>query len=90
MNASNTREKQADLASSAGAGVLGAGLGVLLAGYAASAAPMLVVIGVLLHGWGMLEKRRLQAGAAQPRWADALFWVCWIALAALVAWIAFR
>lgn len=90
MNASNTREKQADLASSTGAGVLGAGLGVLLAGYAASAAPGLVAIGVLLHGWGMFEKRRLQAGAAQPRWANALFWLCWVALAVLVAWIVLR
>jgi hypothetical protein len=84
------REKQAELASSAGAGVLGAGLGALFATHAAGAAPALIVIGVAMHGWGMLERRRLQAGLALPHWANALYWLCWAALAALVAWFAFR
>jgi hypothetical protein len=84
------REKQAELASSAGAGVLGAGLGAVLATHAGAAAPALIVIGVALHGWGMFEKRRIEAGAPLPGWANALYWLCWATLAVLVAWIAIR
>lgn len=86
----DARVKKADLASATGAGVLGAGLGVMFAAHAADLGPLLVVVGALLHGWGMLEKRRLEAGAPMPRWAGALYWLCWVALAALLVWIAAR
>jgi hypothetical protein len=82
-----SRRKQADLASSAGAGVLGAGLGILLAERLAALAVPLLLVGVALHGWGMLEKRRLEAGMPVPRWSLALYWLCWAALGILVAWI---
>jgi hypothetical protein len=84
------REKQAELASSAGAGVLGAGLGALFAAHAGRFAPVLIAIGVAMHGWGMLERRRLQSGLALPAWANVLYWLCWIGLAALVGWIVFQ
>jgi hypothetical protein len=83
------REKQAELASAAGAGVLGAGLGALFAAHAGRFAPVLIAIGIAMHGWGMLERRRLQAGLALPHWANALYWLCWAALAVLGVWIAF-
>jgi hypothetical protein len=84
------RHKHAELAGSAGAGVLGAGLGALFAQWAAPFAVLLLVLGVLLHGWGMVEKRRLEAGAMLPFWSKALYWICWVLLAILIVWIGFR
>jgi hypothetical protein len=86
------RAKQADLAGSSGAGILGTGLGVLLTEFvppelAQPLAFALVVIGIVLHGWGMLEKRRLEAGVSIPQWSKALYWLCWAALAVLLAWM---
>lgn len=86
------REKRADLAGSAGAGTLGAGLGALLVEFARPefARPLalgLIAIGIALHGWGMLEKRRLEAGVAIPQWSKALYWLCWAALGILVVWV---
>lgn len=83
-------ERRAELASSSGAGVLGAGLGALLAHWIGGSALALVVAGVLLHGWGMLERHRLQAGAEIPRWSRSLYWVCWVFLAILTVWIGLK
>lgn len=82
-----SRKKRSELASSTGAGVLGAGLGALLAEWVAAYALLLLLIGVLLHGWGMLEKHRLDAGGEIPLWSTALYWLCWIVLATLMIWI---
>jgi hypothetical protein len=90
LNTAASRRKRADIAGSAGAGVLGVGLGALLAEWAAPYAAFLVIVGVLFHGWGMLEKHRLESKAAMPRWASILYWLCWITLAALVAGVGFR
>ncbi|MCD6042160.1 MAG: hypothetical protein K0R40_1763 [Burkholderiales bacterium] len=85
-----SRQKRAELAGAVGAGTLGVGLGALLAEWAAAYALFLLVVGVFLHGWGMLEKRRLEAGGDIPAWANVLYWLCWVALAALMAWLAIR
>ena len=90
MPAARSRQKQAELAGAIGAGVLGFGVGALLSEWTAPFAVLLVIVGVLLHGWGMLEKHRLEAQAGQPAWATTLYWVCWIALAALTLGIIFR
>lgn len=82
-----TRQKRAELAGSMGTGVLGAGLGALLAQWAAAYALLLLVVGVLLHAWGMLEKHRLEAGGEIPVWSTALYWLCWIVLVLLTIWI---
>ena len=84
------RQKRAELAGATGAGVLGVGLGALLAQWTAPYAMPLLVVGVLLHGWGMLENHRLEAGADVPRWSAALYWACWAALAVLIVWILLR
>ena len=84
------RQKRAELAGSTGAGVLGAGLGALLAQWTAPYALLLLVVGVLMHGWGMLEKHRLEAGAEIPLWSKALYWLCWIVLAILIIWIGLK
>jgi hypothetical protein len=87
MTSTTPRHKRAELAGSTGAGVLGAGVGVLLAQWAAPYALLLILVGILLHGWGMLEKHRLEAGAGIPLWSKTLYWLCWIVLAVLVIWI---
>jgi uncharacterized membrane protein YecN with MAPEG domain len=84
------RRKRAELASSTGAGVLGMGVGTLLAHWMSFHALPMVVVGVLLHGWGMLERHRLDRAVEMPLWSRALFWLCWIVLAILMIWIGLR
>jgi hypothetical protein len=79
--------KYVQLAGSTGAGVLGAGLGALFAQWAAPYAVPLILLGVVMHGWGMLEGRRLDAAAETPLWSKALHWLCWIILGILIVWI---
>ena len=86
------RMKRADLAGSGGAGILGAGLGMLLmdllqAELATSVALALAAVGAALHGWGMYEKHRIEGGMEIPRWSRALYWTCWVALGILLLWI---
>lgn len=76
------RVKRAELASSTGAGILGAGLGALAAAYVGRYAVVLVIAGAMLHTWGMRERHRLEreGGAERVWWFEALYWSCWIAL----------
>jgi hypothetical protein len=89
--ASNSHLKLAELTSASGALVLGIGLGAyfvsLLNGYEVA----LIAIGIALHAFGMFDKQRLEtsAGAAQPRWAVVLYWICWLLLLVLIVAIAF-
>ena len=80
-------QKRAQLAGSVGAGVIGLGLGGLLGPWTAPVGALLFAVGVLLHGWGMLAQRRLEAGIATPVWSQALYWLCWLGLAMLLLWI---
>lgn len=78
-----SRLKLAELTSSLGAGVLGAGIGVLLATWLDGLALPILAVGLLLHAWGMRDKHALEAGVVQPVWSSALYWACWLILAAL-------
>ncbi|HKH92326.1 MAG TPA: hypothetical protein VKA54_11015 [Gemmatimonadaceae bacterium] len=84
--------KRAETTSSIGAGVLGAGIGLMLADLLAMYALPIIAIGLVMHAWGMYDKRRLEALSDVPRvwWATAFYWVCWIALAALIIYIVAR
>ena len=82
-----TQRRRAELAGSSGAGVLGLGLGAVLAQWIGAYAGPLLVAGAFLHGWGMWEKRRLEKGETLPAWALVLYWLCWLFLAALLIWI---
>ena len=84
------RIKLAELTSSVGAGVLGAGIGVLLAPFAGGLAIPVLVLGLVLHGWGMRSKHSLEAGTPQPWWSTALYWICWVALGGLIVYVAAR
>jgi hypothetical protein len=80
--------KAAELASALGAGVLGAGIVLLAPDVLRGFAIPLVAAGVLVHGAGMTLKHRLETVERQPLWWErGLFWLCWVILGALVAWI---
>lgn len=85
-----TRLKIAELTSGAGALVLGAGLGALFPQWFARAAGAMALAGLVAHAWGMWDKHRLegQAGTANQPWATALYWLCWLLLAGVVALLA--
>jgi hypothetical protein len=82
-----TRLKLAELSSGVGALVLGVGLGALFPRWFGPAAGMVVVVGLSLHAFGMSDKHRLEAlgQAENPPWVVALYWVCWLLLAVVVA-----
>ena len=84
------RWKRADTTSAVGAGVLGAGIGLLLQGNLRPYATTFLLLGLVMHAWGMYDKHRLELGAAGSRlwWADLLYWGCWIGLLALGLYIA--
>ena len=81
--------KRAEITSSNGAGVLRCGLGLLLVRYLEPYTVPVLVLGALLHGWGMLDKHRIERASLSDRlrWVEVLYWVCWVALALLVAYI---
>lgn len=82
----SARLKFAELTSSLGAGVLGAGIGVLLAAYLGGLGVPILVLGLVLHAWGMRDKNVIEAGGVQPRWSIALYWACWLALAGVAVY----
>ena len=81
-----TRLKRAELTSGLGALVLGVGLGALFPHRFASTAGFIVLAGVVVHAVGMWDKHRLEAQthAESGPWVVALYWVCWVLLAAVV------
>ena len=85
------RLKLADLTSGIGAIVLGLGLGVVASRLLAGMGLPLLIGGLILHGWGMYDKHRLEsAEIAEPWWATALYWICWALLAGLAAYLLLR
>jgi hypothetical protein len=87
-----TRLKLAELTSGVGALVLGVGVGALFDEWFAPAATAILIGGVLAHGFGMWDKHRLESGApgGDARWVTALYWVCWLLLAGLLAFLVWR
>ena len=79
----SARVRLAELSSSLGAGVLGLGLGALLASQLHGLGVPIILIGLVLHVWGMTDKHRLEHGRAQLWWSTALYWICWVGLAGL-------
>lgn len=82
-----SRLKMAELTSTVGAGVLGVGIGILLASVARGLVLPLIAIGLVLHLWGMIDKHRMEGGTPQPTWSVATYWLCWIALVGLVGYV---
>lgn len=87
-----TRVKKAELLSSLGAGVLGAGIALLLPNQLAPYAILILLLGLVSHAVGMSQKHGLeqQGEVVHLWWAEALYWLCWLALAALLLLIVLR
>jgi hypothetical protein len=84
--------KRAELLSSLGAGVLGAGIALLLSNLLASYALPILLLGIVAHTVGMSQKHALEQQGDNTRvwWVEGLYWFCWLALAVLVLYILFR
>lgn len=86
-----TRLQIADVTSGVGAVVLGLGLGALSSEWLAPTAGLVAALGVVMHGFGMWDKRRTSDAAAQDtRWTLAMYWGCWLLLAAVVLLLVLR
>ena len=87
-------QKQADLIAGLGAVILGIGIGAMPALRLQRHAQWLFFAGVLIHGWGMFDKHRLEKStgrnAADAWWSNVLYWICWALLGALVVYIVSR
>jgi glucan phosphorylase len=75
-----------------GAVVLGIGLGVLAADRLGRVGLPLLLVGLVVHAWGMFDKHRLerQANAPDVWWASVTYWTCWMLLAVLGIGLASR
>jgi len=79
------RLRGAELTSSVGAVVLGVGLGVLAADHIGSLGLPLLLVGAVVHAWGIYDKHRLERQADSPDvwWEPMASWTCWALLAVL-------
>lgn len=75
--------------SSAGAGILGLGLGMLLSSWLAGWAPVFLFVGIVFHSLGMykLHYGGQSAWKKLPKWLQLSISVCWVILAGLLAWL---
>ena len=73
-----------------GAAVLGAGVGLIFRDLLASLAFPLLIVGLVVHGWAMWGKHRLDATGptAMPRWSVWAYWTCWALIAGLIIYLA--
>lgn len=86
------RVKKAELLSPLGAGVLGAGIALLLPNQLAPYAIPILLFGLISHAVDMSQKHGLgqQGEAIRVWWAEGFYWLCWLALAALLVLIIVR
>lgn len=87
MNATERvgRIKRAELLSSLGAGVLGAGIALLLPSLLVKYAIPLLVLGLIAHAVGMTQAHALEQedNRTPVWWVEGLYWFCWVVLALL-------
>ena len=86
------RLKRAQTTSAIGAGILGAGIGIRFGRVLEPFAILAILMGLVMHAWGMFDRHRLELHAELPRvwWAEVLYWVCWVMLVALLAAVVTR
>ena len=76
--------KKADLASGIGAFMIGTGGGLLLPRQPFALGIWLLAAGIVAHAGGMFAKHRIEQNHGPgPKWAEALYWACWLLLATL-------
>lgn len=85
----DARLKRAELLSSVGAGVLGAGLALVFGEALGPHKLAILALGLVAHAFGMFRKHQLesQVGSVQVWWAEAFYWLCWLALGVLLLMI---
>jgi hypothetical protein len=93
MNASGSFTEQRarfELLGGIGAAVLGAGVGLVFRDLVAALAFPLLIVGLIVHGWAMWGKHRLDASGsiALPRWTVWAYWTCWALIAGLAVYAA--
>ncbi len=88
----STRLKLAESTSGVGAAVLGVGVGAYFAETFQRLSLPILLLGLLMHGWGMIDKNRLESttGLRAPWWATALYWLCLVILIGLGGLLIFR
>jgi len=86
------RIKKAELLATLGAGVLGAGIALLLENLLTPYSMPILLLGLISHAVGMSQKHGLEGEGKDVRvwWAEALYWLCWATLAALLVLIIIR
>ena len=91
-SALRSRRNQAELLSTVGAAVLGAGVALLLERWLAPFAVLIAVVGLAVHAWGMFNKHRIESSEKVQRtpWEPYVYWTCWLVLAGLITYIAAR
>lgn len=91
MQTTNEQIKRAELTSSVGAGILGGGIALLFGLVLAPYTVPILLLGLVMHSWGMYHKHRLVSDSDSPRikWAEWAYVVCWIGLAGLAIYIVF-
>ncbi len=72
-------------ASAIGAGAIGIGIGSILPRMPFGWPIAFLVLGIAIHGIGMVRTHRAdaKAGLTPPLWFQAITWLCWVVLAAL-------
>ena len=82
-----TSMKIAELTSGLGALVLGVGLGAFFSPWLGASSGPITIAGLLVHAFGMWDKHRLESLTTpeNPPWVAALYWICWLLLAAVLA-----
>jgi len=77
-----------NLLSVIGAAVAGFGLGALLHSFVNEAAVMITFGGIVSHVVGMWGRKQI-SNQLTSIWQSALYWLCWILLTMLAAYLAF-
>jgi hypothetical protein len=88
----STRLKLAESTSGVGAAVLGVGVGSYFADTLQQLSLPILLLGLLMHGWGMMDKNHIESttGLRSPWWAAALYWLCLVSLIGLGGLLIFR
>lgn len=85
------RMKRAELLSTFGAGILGAGIALLLPDILANFAIPILFFGLISHGVGMFQMRTGQEHSSKRVWwMEVLYWLCWAVLGGLFIYIIVR
>lgn len=85
---SDVRLKGAELLSSIGAVVVGAGLALVFADVLDAYKLPILIFGLVAHAFGMFRKHRLERQeTVLAWWAEVLYWLCWLALGGLLLMI---